>query len=541
MSSLIPVSSRQQFRVWPSLLFALGSVWLAPLAAAAPAAAGRTNVLFIAIDDLNDWVGFLQGHPQAKTPNMDRLAARGVVFANAHCAAPLCCPSRAAVFSGREPFHSGVYGNNDDISRVAPELVLLPAQMKAHGYRTWGTGKLLHQKRPDLFDEFFAPDQRWSPFTDSEQVAYTPAELPSKATDNPRHVVEMGPGRPPVVLPLNQMPSDRRPDDPGAESFDWGPIDVPDSAMGDAQIVDWAIQRLQAKSVEPFFLAVGFYRPHIPLWAPAKYFEPFPPGSIQLPPVLENDLDDLGPIGRRIALEPATAGSHATVVKYKQWEAAVAAYLACVYFVDAQIGRLLAALDATGNDQNTAIIIWSDHGWHLGEKQHWGKSTPWERSTRMPLLVVPPARDAGRFAVGHTSREPVGLIDLYPTVLEFTGVPPPPTGLDGRSLGPVLREPQRTTGRVIVTTVQREHFSVGDDRWRFIRYSDGSEELYDHRADPNEWTNLAARPEHAGVKARLAAFVPTNPKSAAPPKSKKPPKGKRAASEKTPKRENPDD
>ncbi len=511
----------QHFKIRAARILVLGlGASLALPVGAAPAGAARPNILFIAIDDLNDWVGFLKGHPQAKTPNMDRLAARGVAFANAHCAAPLCCPSRAAVFSGRQPFNTGVYGNSDDIARIAPELVLLPQQLKAHGYRTFGTGKLLHQKRPDIFDEFFMPEQRWSPFSTSEEVAYTPDELKTKATGNPRHVVNMGAGKKPVVLPLNRMPSDRRPDDPAAESFDWGGVDVPDSAMGDAQIVDWAIKRVREPGPGPFFLGVGFYRPHIPLWAPAKYFEPFPLASIQLPPHLDSDLEDLGETGRRIALEPATAGSHATVVKYKQWEAAVAAYLACVYFVDTQIGRLLEVLESTPQGRNTAIIIWGDHGWHLGEKQHWGKSTGWERATRMPLLVVPPAGASG-FALGQTSREPVSLVDLYPTVLEFTGVPPPATSLDGQSLLPLLREPKKRTGRMVISTFQREHFSVGDDRWRYIRYSDGSEELYDHQSDPTEWRNLAAKPEHAAVKARLAGMVPKNPKPEAAAKQKK--------------------
>ncbi|MDO8545287.1 MAG: sulfatase [Opitutaceae bacterium] len=508
-----------RFRLHRLLFLLTAGAGLNAIAAAAESA--PANVLFIAIDDLNDWVGFLRGHPQAKTPNMDRLAARGVAFANAHCAAPLCCPSRAAIFSGRHPFNSGVYGNSDDIARIAPELVLLPQQLKAHGYRTYGTGKLLHQKRPDIFDDFFAPEQRWSPFSTSQEVAYTPAELPSKATDNPRHLVHLGPGRAPVSLPLNRMPSDRRPDDPAAESFDWGGIDVPDSAMGDTQIVDWAIKHLQEKRPEPFFLGVGFYRPHIPLWVPAKYLEPFPVKSVQLPAYLKNDLNDLGPIGRRIALEPATAGSHASVVKYKQWEAAVAAYLACIYYVDTQIGRLLEALEATPHARDTLIVIWGDHGWHLGEKDHWGKSTGWERATKVPLLVVPPPAVSRGLAMGQTSRTPVSLLDLYPTVLEFAHAAPPAAGLDGQSLMPLLRDPQRASDRSVITTFQREHFSVGDDRWRYIRYGDGSEELYDHRADPNEWTNIAAKPEHAAVKARLAALIPINPKPEPAPKPAK--------------------
>jgi arylsulfatase A-like enzyme len=518
--------SRNAIPAWLALLMAAACVSAVPAAAQAPA--GQPNILFISIDDLNDWVGFLRGHPQAKTPNMDRLAARGIAFANAHCAAPLCAPSRAAVFSGREPFNTGTYGNDDRLERVAPELVLLPPHLKAQGYRTFGTGKLLHNKRADLYDEFHMPEQRWSPFTSSEQLAYTPEELPSKATDNPRKVVHMGPGRPPVILPLNRMPSERRPDLPGAESFDWGPIDIPDSEMGDTQIVDWAIQRLRQESSRPFFMAVGFYRPHIPLWAPAKYFEPFPVDSIQLPPYLENDLDDVGPLARQIALSAGTAGSHASVIKYNQWKAAVAAYLACVYFVDTQIGRLINALEATPQGRNTAIVLWSDHGWHLGEKQHWGKSTGWERSTRTPLLIVPPP--GGRFARGEVSHQPVSLIDLYPTVIEFAGAPPPASGLDGKSLFPQLRDPKRATGRPVITTFLREHFSVRDERWRYLRYSDGSEELYDLQADPNEWTNLAAVPQHRAVKARLAGFLAKNPKD---PHAKPPPEPKKEKTRKT--------
>jgi arylsulfatase A-like enzyme len=484
------------------LCFALGHT-----VASGAETSSRPNILFIAIDDLNDWVGFLKGHPQARTPNMDRVAARGVAFANANCAAPLCAPSRAAVFSGKQPYNSGVYGNDDDIRRIAPNLMLLPAQLKAHGYRTYGTGKLLHQKRPDIFDEAFTPEQRWSPFAPNE-VNYTAEELPSKVTDNPRHVVEMGVGKPAVVLPLNRMPSDRAPKSPGGESFDWGPVDVPDSAMGDTQIVDWAMQKLAAPGDAPFFLGVGFYRPHIPLFAPKKYFEPFAAEKVQRPPFRADDLKDLGSTGRQVAVDPITAGSHATVLKYNQWNAAAAAYLACIYFVDAQIGRLLDALEKSPHAANTLIVLWGDHGWHLGEKEHWGKWTGWERSVRVPLAIAPPRGAQGKFGRGQTSTAPVSLIDLYPTVLEFAGVPAPKTGLDGQSLLPMLRDPKQKSSRAIVTTFYGEHFSVRDDRWRYIRYADGSDELYDLVVDPNEWTNLAAKAEHAGVKTKLAAAIP---------------------------------
>ena len=342
------------------------------------------NVLFIAIDDLNDWVGFLRGHPQVKTPNLDRLAERGVVFANAHCAAPLCNPSRAAIFSGLQPWESGVLGNDDgDIRKMRPDRVLMPTHFHQAGYRTMGTGKLLHQKGTGLFDEEFFPEQRWSPFR-PKAVDYTQEELPSKATNNPRHVTQLG-GRE-IVLPFNRMPSDRAPKSPGGESFDWGPVDIADEEMGDGKIARWAAERLSKDQPQPFFLAVGFYRPHIPLFAPKKYFDLYEGLGIQLPPMQENDLDDLSPTGRKWALEAVTAGVHATVIEHGQWQAAVKAYLACVSFVDAQIGLILDALEAGPNAQDTIIVVWGDHGWHLGEKQHWGKWTGWQRSTARPSV-----------------------------------------------------------------------------------------------------------------------------------------------------------
>jgi arylsulfatase A-like enzyme len=459
----------------------------------------RPNVLFIVVDDLNDWVGFLGGHPQVKTPNMDRLAKRGVVFANAHAAAPLCSPSRAAVFGGKQPFHTEIYGNDDNVLKLKPPPVLLSECYKAHGYRTFGTGKLLHQKDHDRYDESFAAEQRWSPFT-ARQAAYTRAELPSKATDAPRHVVEKGPGGKLVVLPFNGMPSDRDPRGTAGESFDWGPVDVADGDMGDGKIAEWAAGHLRRRHETPFFLAVGFYRPHIPLFAPKKYFDLYPVQSTVLPPTIADDLDDLSPTARKLALEPVTAGAHATVVRHNQWRAGVAAYLACVSFVDAQVGRLLDALDQGPSAGNTIVVLWGDHGWHLGEKQHWGKWTGWERATRVPLVIAPPG---GKAAV---CRQPASLIDLYPTLLDLCGLPAKPD-LDGVSLVPQLRDPAAAS-RPALTTFGAGNFSVRDGRWRYIRYADGSQELYDHDRDPNEWTNLAADRQFAPVIDRLAKALP---------------------------------
>lgn len=470
--------------------------------------AEKPNVLFIAVDDLNDWLGCLKGHPQAHTPNIDRLAARGILFTNAHCAAPACNPSRAAVFSGLMPKRTGVWSNNSPrILKQQPKAKLLPMAFADAGYRTLGTGKLLHGGSRDhkSFQQYHGVQQRWSPLT-KKSVQYTKAELPSKSTNNPRHVVKHKSGRT-FVLPLNRMPSDRKPNQPAGESFDWGPFDVPDSEFGDTQITDWAIDKLKRGFDKPFFLGVGYYRPHIPLWAPKRFFERFKQAPAKLPPIRSNDLKDLSTTGRKWALEAVTAGSHATVVKHRQWRQAVEAYLACVTYVDEEIGRLLKALDDSKSADNTVIVLWSDHGWHLGEKQHWGKWTGWERSTRVPLIIVPPKNQASQFAKpGSRCDQPVSLVDLYPTLAELCGVKTPDR-LSGTSLVPLLRDPAKKTGRRVVTQFDRGNATVRSNSWRYIRYRDGSEELYDHRNDPHEYRNVAEIAANAKVKASLAAVV----------------------------------
>jgi arylsulfatase A-like enzyme len=330
--------------------------------------------------------------------------------------------------------------------------------------------------------------------------------LPSKGSDNPRHVLNDSLGRQ-VVLPLNRMPSDRAPNAVKGESFDWGPFDVPDADFGDTLITDWAIGKLKAGFEKPFFMGVGYYRPHIPLYAPKRFFDRFATSPAQLPSVKKDDLDDLAETAKRWAIEPVTAGSHATVVKHKQWRAAVEAYLACVTYVDYEIGRLLDALDNSAFADNTIIVLWSDHGWQLGEKEHWGKWTGWERSTKVPLIVVPAKKRAGQLAVGSRCDQPVNLIDLYPTLIELCDIAAAPQKLDGQSLVPLLREPGRNTGRGSVTMFDPGNGSLRTDRWRYIRYADGSEELYDLTNDPNEWDNLANNAKYAGEKKSLKKML----------------------------------
>ncbi|MEQ8849924.1 sulfatase [Botrimarina sp.] len=457
--------------------------------AATEPTADRPNVLFVSIDDLNDWVGVLEGHPDARTPNIDRLAERSVVFSNAYCTSPLCNPSRAAVFSGRLPTATGVYTNSDgDVRKARPDLKLLPTVFRDNGYATFGAGKLLHQSSRALFEEGFFPHLRWSPF-DPRQVKYEADELPRKGTEAQSHEATLA-GRT-VSLPLNGMPSDRNPESDRGESFDWGALPVDDAAMGDGKLTDWGADLLRREHDRPFFMAIGYYRPHIPLFAPERYFELIGAAErIPLPPFNREDLDDLGPYARRTALEADTAGAHRTVVEHGQWREAVKAYLACIAFIDAQVGELLDALDEGPNGRDTIVVLWSDHGWHLGEKQHWGKWTLWERSLHVPLMVALPGQP--EHARGRRE-EAVSLVDLYPTLVDLCGLTDAPEQLDGQSLAPLLGRGALADSeeRVALSMMRAGDYSLIDPPWHYIRYNDGSEELYDWRTDKNEWRNLA--------------------------------------------------
>lgn len=440
---------------------------------AAPAVLGaqrgtRPNVLFIALDDLNDWVGCLGGHPGAVTPNLDRLAKRGVLFTSAHCAAPLCNPSRAALMTGIRPSTSGVYLNNQPMRR-APKLagaVTLTQHFMEHGYRVTGGGKIYHLAYPDpqSWHQYFPSQQRNRPADPA------PEEVPANGIPNTAH-------------------------------FDWGPLDVPDSRMGDHQVVDWAAAELNRKHDRPFFLACGIYRPHLPWYVPRKYFDMHPLSKIVLPKVNEHDLDDIPPVGRKFA---RPQGDHARVTQHGQWERAVQGYLASITFADAQVGRLVDALDRGPHAANTTIVLWSDHGWHLGEKLHWRKFSLWEESTRNVLMISAPGITRPNGQCGR----PVNLLDIYPTLIDVCGLKAREE-LEGRSLAPLLRDPAASWNYPTLTTYQRGNHSVRSERWRYTRYHDGTEELYDHAADPLEWRNLAGKPEHAAVKKELARWMPS--------------------------------
>ena len=444
--------------------------------------ADRPDVLFIAIDDLNDWVGVLGGHPQAKTPNIDALAARGMVFANAHASAVICNPSRTSLMLGLRPSTTGIYENESnwlDHEHLA-DLPTIPRYFRDHGYRTLGAGKIYHAHtyRIDAFSGY--QDARaWDAFYPSFE-----RQLPD----------EVGP----PVRPANGNPIHI--------GFDWSNVVADDRAMGDGQVAAWISELLIEPTDRPRFVAAGIYRPHLPWYLPQAYFDAHPLPDIVLPTVLINDLDDVSEIGREFeqgAFMPPL-DIHEWVVEADKWGEGVQAYLASVTFADAMVGQIVDALDRSGRAGNTIIALWSDHGWHLGEKQRWRKHTLWEESTRVPLIFVAP----GVTAPGSRSERTVSLIDLFPTLAELAGIETP-GHLEGTSLVPLLRNPDLEWNSPAISTHHFGNHAVRNERYRYIRYYDGSEELYDHDADPNEWHNLADDPDYADAKAELASWLPS--------------------------------
>jgi arylsulfatase A-like enzyme len=428
-----------------------------PAAAAEPAS--RPNILLIAVDDLNHWVGHLGRSKQVRTPNIDRLAARGVTFTRAYCAAPLCNPSRAAILSGLRPSTTGIYDNPTDWRPLIPEALTLPSHLRKHGYRAAGAGKIYHGgfDRRSEWDDY----HRGGAGRSGERVA----------------AVRGRAGR----LP-------------------WAQLDAGDDALGDHHVVTWASEELGKKHEKPFFLAVGLYRPHLPWNVPRKYFDMYPLDAIELPPFREDDLADLPPAGVRMA---NPGGDHAAIVKAGAWKEAIRAYLASVTYADHQVGRLLDALDRGPHRESTVVVLWGDHGWHLGEKHHWRKFTLWEEAARVPFIWVVPGVTKPGGVCGRT----VDLMSVYPTIAELAGLPVP-AHVEGSSVRKLLADPAAEWSLPALTTHGAGNHSVRSEGWRYIRYADGGEELYDETADPYEWTNLAEKPEHAAVKAELARRMP---------------------------------
>ncbi len=465
-------------------LLPLVLVGLSVLAGSVPSAraeSSRPNVLFIAIDDLNDWIGCLGGHPQALTPNLDRLAADGVLFTNAHCPGAACNPSRTAIMTGLSPHRSGLYENGQKMREVLPDAELLPQHFRNHGYRASGSGKLLH---------YFIDAGSWDEY------------YPAKETENP-FPRTLYPEKRPVSLPVG-----------GPWQYvetDWAALDATDEEFGgDWLVTGWVGEQLGRTHGQPFFLACGIYRPHEPWFVPEKYFEPFPLEDIQLPPgYREDDLDDLPPAGRKRG--PNRYFAH--IREQGQWKNGIQGYLASIHFADAMLGRVLDALEGGPNRDNTIVVLWSDHGWHLGEKQHWQKYTAWRAVTRLPLMVKVPAGAAPGLPDGTRSGvvcdRPVNLLDLFPTLTELAGIPAKADN-HGNSLLPLLRNPEAAWNHVSLTHLgEPGSYGMSAQDWRYIHYANGDEELYDVKNDPHEWTNLAADSAHADKLAELRALAPT--------------------------------
>jgi arylsulfatase A-like enzyme len=485
--------------VYRYLCFALGLAVSASAATKArmPAPAyGKPNVLFIIADDLRDYAGWMGGHPQSVTPNMDRLAKMGMRFTNAHCNYALCNPSRTSLLTGMLPSSSGVFGNEQDWRRsvqIAGKPTL-PEHFKAQGFTTVAAGKIFHANHG-------GPEGRLAGWHGGrrgfEQDAAWDQRFPQAGVQIPDLPVYTGQN-------FNGL---------NIWHWDWGGIQVEDEKTDDGQVAAFAADFLSQKQKKPFFLALGLYRPHSPWYVPQKYFDALPLDAIKLPEVKADDLDDVPDFAKGHVKE----GHHAKIVEKNLWKDAVRAYLANVAFCDAMLGRILEAVEKGPNAKNTIIVFTSDHGWYLGEKQMWHKGGLWEAATRVPLTIYAPQITKPDTA----SAQPVALVDLYPTLCDLVKLPQP-EHLDGTSLKPLLLDPSAKRDKPAVTCMgggKNAGYAARDERWRYIRYANGSEELYDHQSDPNEWTNLAARPDLVAEKVRLAAFFPTEFKSAVRPAS----------------------
>ena len=447
----------------------------------------KINVLFISMDDLNDGIDPLGGHSQARTPNLTRLANESVNFTQAYCASASCNPSRTSIMTGLAPYTSGVYSNYQDWREVITDFKSIGKYFRDNGYYSTGAGKIFHYHMIDPL----CWDDYWPSVENNMPREYFP-ERP-KNEDGTVTTVNM-----PEFENMYKM-------------FDWAALDIDDSKMGDHQSVSHVVSQLEKEHDRPFFLACGIYRPHLPWYVPQKYFDMFPLDTIQLPKVLENDLDDMSDRAKDIAHRGGNYHQH--VLEADQWKEAVQAYLASIAFADAMLGILLDALEESPYADSTAVVLWSDHGWQLGEKEHWRKFALWENTLQSVLMIRAPKGSPGLLKGsrnGTECRRIVSLQDIYPSLVDLCGLPFRPD-IDGRSLVPLLKDPSREWAHPAVSTYDFDEFSIRTERWRYTVYIDGSEELYDHTKDPEEWTNLAADPEHDAVKQELRLHIPPDP------------------------------
>ena len=435
----------------------------------------RPNVLMISIDDMNDWAGCLANFPNVKTPNIDRLASKGILFTNAHCQAPICAPSRASLLTGLQPYSTGLYYQFTDknirkSSDRAANSVFMPDYFEQHGYKSMGVGKIFHGgDQLKVFDQYggIFPKMKFGPYLD-ERVNYDPSWFTHK-----RGTVT-----------------------------DWSPIDMDDSEMSDYKIAEWAVNKLDEQHDKPFFLCVGFVRPHVPWYVPKKWFDLFPLEDIKTPPYKPDDLDDVPEISRKLHEMPAMPKTE-WLIKNQKWKSMIQAYLACMTFVDYQVGKVLDALENSSYADNTIIVLWSDHGYHLGEKNRTCKHSLWQRSTHVPLIFA----GAGAKS-GSKCNKAVGLIDIYPTLIDWCGLPEK-KDMDGHDLMELVQHPEKEWPYPAMTSYGYMNVSLIKDNFHYIQYRDGSMELYDMDKDPNEWYNLVQVKEMKETIAKFKKMMPT--------------------------------
>ena len=461
----------------PACALALVALLFAP---AVRAAEKRLNVLFIAVDDMNNDLG-CYGHPLVKSPNIDRLALRGVRFDRAYCQFPLCSPSRSSLLTGLRPDTTRVFDLQYHFRQGLPEVVTLPQMFMQAGYFTARVGKLYHYGNPGQIGTSGLDDPA------SWQEFYNPA------------------GRDKTALELDVIRY------PGKKSGGLGAAMAflndkagRDEEHTDGKVATQAIELLEKHQDAPFFLAVGFYKPHCPWITPGGYFEKYSLDTMKLPEIAP-DFTDSVPAPALASTKPWPYLGVTT----DQARECKLAYYAAISFVDAQVGRVLGALDRLGLRENTVVVFWSDHGYHLGEHGLWFKQSCFEESVRVPLIIAPPTTKNA----GQVCARTVELLDLFPTLADLAGLAPP-KGLEGASLRPLLEHPAAAWTRPAFSQVQRGSFpghSVRTERWRYTEWDFGAKgaELYDHAADSQEVRNLAADPQHAPILAEMKALLRT--------------------------------
>ncbi|WP_044221124.1 sulfatase [Flammeovirga pacifica] len=428
----------------------------------------QPNVLFIMVDDMNDWVNAFGGHPQAITPNIDQVAKEGVMFKNAYCSAPLCNPSRTSLLTGLRPSTTGVYGNSEHFrdKEEFKNVVTLPQHFSANGYQTVASGKIFHSPR----------GTKPTPKPGSDPGSFQVEKYSKLGTKFPDPSLRRQHG-----INFNQKGIKAN----FKKAFDWYPIEDELEETNDWQNAEYCAKFLKEEHDKPFFLACGIFRPHLPWYAPKKYFDMYDVENIQLPKVLENDLEDTGNFGKKMG-----TNLHKELVEKGLWKEAVAAYLANLTFADECVGEVLNALYDSKYKKNTIIVIMGDHGWHLGEKDFWGKNTLWERSAKTPLIILDPRQKGGKVV-----NEVVSLLDVYPTLTEMCDLPSNASN-EGESIAALLKKPTKKMNKAVITSKDKGMHSIRSNQFRYTIYKDGFEELYDHDNDPNEWTNVAKKGQY---------------------------------------------